>query len=392
MENRVGLNFGFIGVGQCGGNIANEFSKLGYKAIALNTSLTDLAKLDNIQKNNRLLINVGVQGAGKNPEIGRKALEEHIEEVMHLIEQVFDTNHDMLFVCAGLGGGTGSGIAPLLTQILSEQGFNVGMIVTIPSGIESPKVKIVALNAFEELSQIENISSVFVVDNAKATQLPSQMGIKTKYGIVNENVAIKLHEINRMTTYASDMAFDARDFQTLIETRGCGSITSIKIDDVSELKETEVLAQSVKKALASSIYADTNYLHAKGCAFLFELPDGGSHYITEEALSKMQKELGTPFEVFTGVYENKNRKREVTLHVVVTGLPFPLDRLGAIQNELEGQAENIQNLFEVSQKQSFTGNGKTLLNKFISPTTAPKEPKVAGESTLDKLLKKKKNG
>ena len=85
MQNKIGLNFGFIGVGQCGGNIANEFNKLGYKSIAINTSNTDLMKLNNIQKNNRLLINTGVQGAGKNPEIGRRALEEHIESVMRCV-------------------------------------------------------------------------------------------------------------------------------------------------------------------------------------------------------------------------------------------------------------------------------------------------------------------
>src|SRR5690554_4876873 len=164
MKNQIGLNFGFIGIGQCGGNIANEFTKLGYKAIAINTAKSDLLKLDNIQKNNKLLINTGVQGAGKNPEIGRRALEEHIEDVMHLINLVFDESIDMIYVCAGLGGGTGSGITPLLTQVLTEQGIKTGVIATIPSEIESPKVQIVALNAFEEISHIEGLGSFFIVD------------------------------------------------------------------------------------------------------------------------------------------------------------------------------------------------------------------------------------
>ncbi|NLZ52088.1 MAG: hypothetical protein GX892_02885 [Thermoanaerobacteraceae bacterium] len=385
----VGLKFGYIGVGQCGGNIANEFNKLGYKSIAINTSNTDLVKLNNIQRNNRLLINAGVQGAGKNPDIGRKALEEHIEDVMHLIGQVFNSETDMLFVCAGLGGGTGSGIAPLLTQILVEQGFEVGMIITIPSKMESPKVQIVALNAFEEISRIGGMGSLFIVDNAKSLQLPSQMGFKTKYNIINENVALKLDKINRLTMEASDVAFDARDFQTLISMRGHAIISSFTINDISELKETEVLAQSVKEALENSIYANTEFSSSRGAAFLFELPEGGAHYITEQAVLKMQQELGMPFELFTGIYEQKSRKRDVTLHVVATGLPFPLKRLENIQTELEEKADGFQTLFERSRAQSFKGSGKDLLNKFVTSPSFVKE-KPSGESTLDKLLKKKK--
>jgi len=389
MKKSVGLNFGFIGIGQCGGNIANEFNKLGYKSIAINTSNTDLLKLDSIQKNNRLLINTGVQGAGKNPEIGRRALEEHIESVMRLIGQVFNNDMDMLYVCAGLGGGTGSGIAPLLTRILTEQGFQVGMIVTIPSKIESPKVQIVALNAFEEISQIEGISSLFVVDNAKSAQLPSQMGFKTKYSIINENIALKLDQINKLTMEATDVAFDARDFHTLISVRGYAIISSVSIGDISELKETEVLAQNVRKALETSIYADTEFNRSRGAAFLFELPEGGGHYITEQAVLKMQEELGMPFEMFTGIYERRGMKRDVKLHVVATGLPFPFERLREIQTDLETKADGFQALFEKSQTQVYKGSGKDLLSRFVNPATPVRE-KPAGESTLDKLLKKRK--
>ena len=385
---KIGLNFGFIGVGQCGGNIANEFNKLGYKAIAINTANTDLSKLDSIQRNNKLLINVGVHGAGKNPDIGREALEEHIEKIMHLIGQVFDKETDMIFVCAGLGGGTGSGIAPLLTQVLVEQGLDVGMIVTIPSNIESPKTQIVALNAFEEISQIEGLGSLFIVDNAKATKLPTEMGLRNKYGIINENIALKLDKINKLTTEASEIAFDARDFQTLLVTRGFSIISSIGVEEISELKEAEVLAQNVKKALDSSIYADTNYQQSKGVAFLFELPLGGSHYITEKAIEKMQQELGTPFEIFTGVYESRKMQRGVALHIVVTGLPFPVNRLKDIQDDLESKAENIQSLFHTSQTQVFAGGGKSLLDKFVTPKAQETKPNK-GESTLEKLLKKK---
>jgi tubulin-like protein CetZ len=386
-----GLRFGFLGVGQCGGNVANEFSKIGYKAIAINTSSTDLMKLEHISKNNRLLIPLGIQGAGKNPEVGKQALTEHIETVMNLINNVFVDEVDMLFVCAGLGGGTGSGIAPLLTQILAEQGYSVGMIVTIPSEIESPKVKIVALNAFEEISQIENMGALFVVDNAKAGFLPSQMGFKTKYSIVNENIARKLDLINKITTQPSEVAFDARDFQTLLLSRGAAMIATLPIEDVADISEPESVALMGRRGLETSIYADSAFDQVKGAAFLFELPEGSGGNVTEDAIRKAQRELGTPFETFTGIYESKGKRSDGKFTLLVTGLPFPIERLTSIQEELSSQADAIQRRLETVQTQQFSGNAKALLNRFVSPqTTAKPAEKVNGESTLDKLLRMKK--
>ena len=122
---------------------------------------------------------------------------------------------------------------------------------------------------------------------------------------------------------------------------------------------------------------------------MFELPEGGAHYVTEQAIIKMQQELGLPFELFTGIYEQKSRKRDVVLHVMAAGLPFPLKRLEAIQRELEEKAEGFQSLFERSRTQTFKGSGRDLLNRFVTAPTTRKE-KPSGESTLDKLLKKKK--
>ena len=130
-----GLNIGFIGVGQCGGNIVNEFAKLGYTTIAINTAQSDLDKLSNIHIENRLLINFGIQGAGKNPEIGENAFIQHNEEILKLVEQAF-SDMDIIYVCAGLGGGTGSGIAPIFTQVLLELEIIAEKIEEVEKDIE----------------------------------------------------------------------------------------------------------------------------------------------------------------------------------------------------------------------------------------------------------------
>lgn len=387
----TGLRFGFIGVGQCGGNIANEFAKLGYKAVAINTSSTDLIKLEAIQKTNKLLINVGLQGAGKNPELGRQALEEHVMEVMNLIELVFPSNEvDTLFVCAGLGGGTGSGISPLLSQILIEQGYSVCSILTLPSDSESSKTKIASLSAFEEISQIEGIGSCFVIDNAKASTILKDVGLRTKYNKINEHISVKLDDVNKLTVVPTDIAFDMRDFETLLSSRGSALITSVAIGDIDEIKESQTLAQYVDRALEFSIFADVTMEQVKGCAFLFEMPEGGGQLLTEDAIAKMQQRVGNPFEVFYGIFESKNRKREIKLTIVLTGLPFPFERLQGMQQELENSADKLQQIFETSKTQKYVGNSKSLLNQFVTNSSKPSTPANSSSSTLSKLLEKKK--
>lgn len=385
-----GLRLGFIGAGQCGGNIANEYAKIGFKSVAINTASTDFLKLKNIPSNNKLLINVGLQGAGKNPELGRQALEEHIEEVMSLIEVVFPINEfDVLFVCAGLGGGTGSGIAPLLIQILVEQGYNVCSILTLPFDSESSKTKIASLSAFEQISEIEGMGSSFIIDNARASNILKNDGLSSRYNKINEHVAYKLNDLNLLTSIATDISFDMRDLETLLNSRGSAIVSTITISNLEDAKESQALAQYVQKALKFSIFADIDLEQVKGCAFLFEMPIDGGKLLTEDAIKKMQEAVGNPFEVFYGVFEDKDRK-EIKLTILLTGLAFPFNRLQGLQQELVEKSDKLQNIFNSSQNQKYNGNSSSLLNKFISQPSKKNTSNNNSGSTLSKLLEKNK--
>lgn len=389
MENK-GLKIGIIGIGQAGGNIANEFSRLGYSTVAINTSATDLDMLDAIHKNNKLLINVGLQGAGKNPEVGRQALEEKIEDVFNFIQQVFDDTHK-IFVCGGLGGGTGSGMTPLMCQILSEQGYDVGAIVTLPSNIEAPRVHVVALSAFEELSAVDNLSAIFVVDNQKSSEKLPQVGIKAKYKVINANIARLIDTINTYATKPSDIAFDAKDLETALSSRGCAIINQITIENIDDLKNEITLSAILKNALLNSVFANTDFAKTKAAVFLFELPEGAAYYLNDKSMQKMISELGTPFDVFFGVYENDDKKKMGTLTVMVSGLPFPEERLSQIQDFLEHNEQQFISLFEHSKNQKFKGKGQDFLSKFnTSKKTLDIKKEPGKQSTLEKILANKK--
>lgn len=390
MGKNKGLNFGYIGLGQCGGNIANEFSKRGNKAIVINTSQTDLELLDSVDKSNRLLVNNGIQGAGKNPEVGRAVLEEKIDEVYSLINNVFgDIPNQKLFVCAGLGGGTGCGMISLICEILIEQGYNVGAIITLPSGVESARVQLVALSTYQQLMSTDGISSVFVIDNKKATDRTPGIGLSTKYKLLNTSISKQINNINLMASKPSLTAFDAKELDTTLGTRGLALINQITINNVEELKEELALSKLIKEAIGTSLFPEIKEVKATAAVFLFELPKKAIHLINEQSISKMTKEVGNPFDISYGLYEAEGNKGVLT--ILLTGLNPSLERIDEIEKHITEKEEEYTKMFE--RKTIKENKGASLLAKFSQKNTTvqkTKEPKKEGMSTLDRLRNKKK--
>lgn len=384
--DKIGLKFGFIGLGQAGGNIANEFAALGYKAIAVNTSSTDLELLDNIGKNYRMLINVGIQGAGKNPDVGREALETRIDEVWELVTTVFD-DIDKIFLCAGLGGGTGSGMLPLMAEILCEQGLEVGVITTFPSDIESARVKVVALSTFQKLTEIEGVTSIFAIDNKKASERLPGVGMSSKYKLLNRKMSTHLDSINKLSIQPSLLAFDAKDLEVALKTRGIALINEIIIEDINDLKDDLTLGNLLKTAMETSLGPNYDKIEAGAAVFLFELPEGRGRYITERSMKIINERAGNPFDVFYGIYENQAEKTSGVLTIMLGGLSvMDIPRLMEMNDEIEEKGRDIEKMFS-KQKESYVSNAEGLLNKINRKPDTIKKGYNAGvsNSVLDRL-------
>lgn len=401
MSEKLGLKFGFVGLGQCGGNIANEFAGLGYPAIAINTSQTDLCLLNNISAERRLLINVGTEGAGKNPEIGEESLSEKVDEVYKLITDAFGQHkNDMkIYICAGLGGGSGSGMICLVSNIMNEDDYNIGGIITLPSDSESPKVKLVALNIYSKLMESGGIKDYFIIDNQKnSEQIKQNVGIKTKYKKANVIVSRQLHNINKLCTQPSLLAFDPRDFETALNNSGVSLMSQIEIN--SELKDTLAFKNLIRESIKKSIFTiDNEEVSAIAAVFLFELPKGSSYLITEDVMNSIQKEVGNPFDVFYGVYETKLKTEKGKFTILLTGLSTKTNRIEQIEKELTDQEANL--LSKIKEKQVYTSKKSNMLDEFMAVQKGERnrnDKKIEtknGEkgqkmSTLEKLRNRKK--
>ena len=392
-----GLEFGFIGLGQCGGNIVDEFAKLEYTVVAINTSDTDLELLKSMHKNNKLLITRdGIQGAGKNPQIGREALEDNIESVYKLITDVFDRKrYKKIFICVGLGGGTGSGTVDTLAEILIEQGYEVGIIATLPSNIESPRVQLISLSTFEKITEIEGITTIFLIDNQKAASRIPKLGINTKYKILNSRIAKQLNDINEMSTKASLMAFDAKDLDTVLSFRGLSVINQISIDNVDDLKNSITLSKLLNDAIETSLCPEFNELQAAAAVFLFELPKGTAKLINETAIETMKNGIGNPFDVFYGLYEKDNTKNKKmgTLTILATGIDTnSIKRVDEIENSIDENKDRFSEILE-KQKSTYKSKSSELLEQFSFKKSTGAESQHQGDgkpSTLEKLKNKKR--
>lgn len=165
-------SIGILGVGQAGGNIAEIAATLGFQAALINTNQRD--GLVNTKVERKYFV-PGYNGAGQNRSVGLKAVNDNYREMIDFVKQSFK-NIKLLLVAFSTDGGTGSGMSPLLIDLLLDQlpGVNVGAIAIVPDRNVLAGNRINAAECIVEISKIEGISSVFLVDNDQMRKLNPQ--------------------------------------------------------------------------------------------------------------------------------------------------------------------------------------------------------------------------
>lgn len=397
-----GLKFGFIGLGQGGCNIAESFSMLGYPAIAINTSSTDLDYLESIPKDLRLTVNDGTEGAGKNPEIGEAALENNINKIYDTILRTFN-NVAKIFVCAGLGGGSGTGMIETMCKILIEESetFNaqddceIAAIITLPSNVESSRTKLIALSAYDKLCALEGLSNIFVIDNQKASERLPKLGLKGKYNYLNREMSKCIDNINKQVTIPSPVAFDAKDLFTTLDNQGLTIISEVTIDNINDLKKEEFYANLIDSAINSSIFANISKerIIIPAAAFLFKVPKKRSSIIKENAIELLKKNAGNPFDTGLGIYESDNAKENTgSFILILSGIdPDNNIRVKDLKATLDSLEQEINETLNAKKNSTSDNKAQNLLDTF----TKKKRKNIASKngdqqgpkkmSTLDRI-------
>jgi hypothetical protein len=291
MSMSTRLRFSVIGLGQCGGNLANTFARSGYPSVAINTSLLDLKDLGNIPENRRMHVPYQESdGAGKDPRIGEKALQSHASPLLNQL-QAFVQGADAILLVAGLGGGTGSNV-PVLASMWKHFNLPIVALVTLPGDNESALSKINALRAVNRLIS-ENLDTVVLIDNSKILEKFPDSSLARFYPQANEYVVQTFIHFNSLATELSSrclMSFDNEDFRKVLLSKGVlilgeselapGEISTLD-DLLPKLKHIwesgGLMAAGFNFASAASgaicIYAPPELLTATSSRFLNSLGD-----------------------------------------------------------------------------------------------------------------------
>ena len=300
-----------IGVGGGGSNAINHMFKQGIKGVDFIICNTDSQALANSPVPNKIQLGVHLTeglGAGANPEVGQQSAIESIEE----IEKMLDTNTKMIFITAGMGGGTGTGAAPVIAQLAKERDILTVGIVTIPFQFEGKVRQEQALQGVERLRK--QVDSLIVINNNKLREVYGNLGFKAGFSKADEVLATASRGIAEVITHHYTQNIDLKDAKTVLSNSG----TAIMGSAVASGDDRAKIA--IKSALDSPLLNDNKITGARNVLLLIV---SGSQEITIDEIGEIndfiQTEAGFNANIIMGVGEDDSLEDSVSVTIIATG-------------------------------------------------------------------------
>ncbi|MEM1530719.1 MAG: cell division protein FtsZ [Candidatus Bathyarchaeia archaeon] len=313
-----------VGVGGAGNNTVNRLMEsgiVGAECIAINT---DLQHLNAIHAHQKILIGEKLTrglGSGGDPNVGRAAIEESIEQVDKVL-----TDADIVFVTAGMGGGTGTGAAPVVAKLAREKGAIVVGVVTMPFKIERGRIAY-ALKGLTEMRR--ECDTVIVIDNNKLMWLVPQLPLNEAFRVGDQVLANMIKGITEVISMPSLINLDFADFRTIMKRGG------VAIAGIGESNAPNRAEDAVQKALRMPLL-DIDYSGANGA--LIHVSGDETLTIEEanivgEIITQMMSEDAL---VIWGARIDPNLKGTLRVTLVMTGVksPYLLSGFGSKAAEL----------------------------------------------------------
>lgn len=323
MKTEIDNNFSFdlpknksnvmkvMGVGGGGSNAVNHMFQQGITGVDFIVCNTDSQALDKSPVPNKIQLGVNITeglGAGANPEIGKLAALETHEELRDLLE----TQTKMLFITAGMGGGTGTGAAPIIAEFAKELDILTVGIVTIPFDFEGKTRQIQAQKGLKKLKK--TVDSLIIINNNKLRQVYGNLGFKEGFSKADEVLATAAKGIAQVITHHYTQNIDLKDAKTVLANSGTaimGSATSSGSNRAND---------AIIKALDSPLLNDNKIEGSKNVLLLIV---SGSDEITIDEIGEIneyvQKETGNTANIIMGVGEDQELGNNISVTVIATG-------------------------------------------------------------------------
>jgi cell division protein FtsZ len=302
-----------IGVGGGGGNAVNYMYENGIEGVDFVVCNTDSQALEASPVPTKIQLGAELTeglGAGSNPETGRKAAEESIDKVTELL----DANTKMLFITAGMGGGTGTGAAPVIAEVAKEKGILTVGVVTIPFSTEGGNRHKYAMKGLKELRK--NVDTLLVINNDKLIEIYGNLTFTQAFAKANEVLNTATKGIAEVISQHLLVNIDLNDARRVLENSGTAVMGQATASGENRAIE------AVKGALDSPLLNDNNIKGAKQ-VLLKIVTGGGEEEIRMMELSdikqKIQEAAGCEVNIIEGIGIDPELNGEVCVTVIATG-------------------------------------------------------------------------
>ena len=300
-----------IGVGGGGSNAINYMHSKGIKGVDFVVCNTDSQALENSRVENKIQLGISLTeglGAGANPEIGEKAAMESFDDLKKMLE----TNTKMVFITAGMGGGTGTGAAPVISKLAKELDILTVGIVTMPFQFEGKIREQQAKTGIEKLRK--EVDALIVINNNNLRDIYGNLGFKEGFAKADEVLATASRGIAEVITHHYTQNIDLKDAKTVLSNSGNAIMGS------STATGTKRSIEAISSALDSPLLNDNRITGAKNVLLLIV---SGREEITIDEIGLIndyiQEKAGHGANIIMGVGEDLNLENSISVTVIATG-------------------------------------------------------------------------
>ena len=386
MKTEIDSNFSFdlpknksnvmkvMGVGGGGSNAVNHMYKQGIKGVDFVVCNTDSQALEESPVPNKIQLGVNLTeglGAGANPEIGKLAALESYEELKNLLE----TQTKMLFITAGMGGGTGTGAAPIIAEMAKEFDILTVGIVTIPFNFEGKNRELQAVKGLEKLKR--SVDSLIIINNNKLRDVYGNLGFKEGFSKADEVLATAARGVAQVITHHYTQNIDLKDAKTVLSNSGTAIMGSSVTSGSNRANE------AVIKALDSPLLNDNKIEGSKNVLLLIV---SGTEEITIDEIGEIneyiQNETGNSANIIMGVGEDLELGNNISVTIIATGF-------GDEKQKSLVSSESKKIIYNLDQdhpfEQTLIDEDKELLDNLNHQSDSIVDEKVNNESQQKKI-------
>lgn len=323
----TGAKIKVIGVGGGGGNAVNRMIEAGVKGVEFIVANTDLQALNDSSAPIKIQIGTKITrglGAGSDPEIGREAALEDCEKIIDALEGA-----DMVFITSGLGGGTGTGAAPVIAALASELGALTVAVVTKPFGIEGSKRMKHAEKGLAELRGC--VDTVITIPNSKLKEAEEGIKVLDAFKRADEVLLQAVQGISDLIVVPGKINVDFADVKTVMKERG------VALMGVGVGNGEGAAVQAMRQALDSRLLEDNSISGASGALINITIAPDTSLDDIERAVAMVESAATADADIIFGTVIDELSESEVRVTLIATGF----QQGAAVANPILQGVENL---------------------------------------------------